>query len=278
MIINVIKRYFPTFINYISWWLQSVLPLWKQVEYYKEYQTKLKAYQGKDKATETINESLYLISIGTNDFLENYFAFPGRSSQYSVGLYQDFLAGIAKDFVKKLHGLGARKISLGGLPPMGCMPLERATNLGTGGECVGRYNDIAVQFNSKLEKLVEKLSKELPGSNLVFSNPYEPFMRIIKNPSSFGKWINNTNFIIFSILYVVIVVWMVKKMKGLRWWEQHVVRRGCSRWDMVVKGITHSHVPMQTSMCFGIHFTQHRRLITSWPMLSWTARSLTSYK
>lgn len=66
------------------------------------------------------------------------------------------------------------------------MPLERATNIGTGGECVGRYNDIAVQFNSKLDKMVEKLSKELPGSNLVFSNPYEPFMRIIKNPSSFG--------------------------------------------------------------------------------------------
>ncbi|KAG2298010.1 hypothetical protein Bca52824_034482 [Brassica carinata] len=107
----------------------SVLPLWKQLEYYKEYQTKLEAYQGKDQATETITNSLYLISIGTNDFLENYFAFPGRSSQYSVDLYQDFLAGIAKDFVKKLHGLGARKISLGGLPPMGCMPLERATNL-----------------------------------------------------------------------------------------------------------------------------------------------------
>ena len=86
----------------------------------------------------------------------------------------------------KLHGLGARKISLGGLPPMGCMPLERATNIGTGGECVGRFNDIAVQFNGKLERLVEKLSKELSGSVLVFSNPYEPFMRIIKNPSSFG--------------------------------------------------------------------------------------------
>ncbi|CAN7012104.1 hypothetical protein IGI04_012664 [Brassica rapa subsp. trilocularis] len=164
----------------------SVLPLWKQLEYYKEYQTKLEAYQGKDRATDTITNSLYLISIGTNDFLENYFAFPGRSSQYSVDLYQDFLAGIAKDFVTKLHGLGARKISLGGLPPMGCMPLERATNIGTGGECVGRFNDIAVQFNGKLERLVEKLSKELSGSVLVFSNPYEPFMRIIKNPSSFG--------------------------------------------------------------------------------------------
>ncbi|VVB17382.1 unnamed protein product [Arabis nemorensis] len=114
----------------------------------------------------------YLISIETNDFLENYFAFlGGRSSQYSVGLYQDFLARITKDFVKKLHELGARKISLGGVPPMGCMPLERATNIGTGGECIGRFNDIVVQFNGKLEKLVEKLSKELPGSVLVFSNP-----------------------------------------------------------------------------------------------------------
>lgn len=164
----------------------SVLPLWKQLEYYEEYQRKLRSYQGSSKAEDTISESLHIISIGTNDFVENYYAFPRRSSQYPVGLYEDFLVGIARDFVKKLYGLGARKISLGGLPPMGCLPLERATNFGAAGECVGRYNDVAVEFNGKLEKLVGRLNKELTGVKLVFSNPYDTFMRIIKNPSSYG--------------------------------------------------------------------------------------------
>ncbi|KAI4346598.1 hypothetical protein L6164_007480 [Bauhinia variegata] len=58
----------------------SVIPLWKQLEYYKEYQNKLRAYVGEIKANEIINESLHMTSLGTNDFLENYYAFPGRQS------------------------------------------------------------------------------------------------------------------------------------------------------------------------------------------------------
>ncbi|KAK1584649.1 hypothetical protein Q3G72_034815 [Acer saccharum] len=49
----------------------SVIPLWKEMEYYKEYQETLRGYIGNEKANEVLGEALYLISIGTNDFLEN---------------------------------------------------------------------------------------------------------------------------------------------------------------------------------------------------------------
>ncbi|EEF33433.1 GDSL esterase/lipase At2g04570 [Ricinus communis] len=165
----------------------SVIPFWQQLEFYKNYQKRLKAYLGEAKGEETISEALHLISIGTNDFLENYYAIPGgRSAQYSIRQYEDFLAGIAEIFVRKLYALGARKISLGGLPPMGCMPLERSTNIMGGNECVERYNNVALEFNGKLNSLATKLNKELPGIKLVFSNPYYIFLHIIKNPSSYG--------------------------------------------------------------------------------------------
>ncbi|KAF4396370.1 GDSL esterase/lipase At2g04570 [Cannabis sativa] len=164
----------------------SVIPLWKELEYYKEYQKKLKTYQGEEKAKEIIGEALYMISIGTNDFLENYYTMPGRSSRYNIQQYQDFLIGIAGNFIRQLYALGARKISLGGLPPMGCLPLERTTNLFGQNNCVERYNAVSLEFNGKLDKLISTLNKELPQLKMVFSNPYNPLLSIIKQPSSYG--------------------------------------------------------------------------------------------
>ncbi|KAK7287537.1 hypothetical protein RIF29_00818 [Crotalaria pallida] len=165
----------------------SVIPLWKQLEYYMGYQKKLSTYVGENRAKETIAKSLHIISLGTNDFLENYYAIPGgRASQYTPSEYQNFLSGIAENFIKKLYGLGARKISLGGLPPMGCLPLERTTNFAGGNECVSNYNDIALEFNDKLNKLTAKLKKKLPRVRLVFSNPYDALLHVVKRPNEYG--------------------------------------------------------------------------------------------
>ncbi|KDO59580.1 hypothetical protein CISIN_1g018590mg [Citrus sinensis] len=168
----------------------AVIPMWKELEYYKDYQKLLRAYLGETKANEIISEALHVISAGTNDFLENYYAMPAgpgsRRTQFTITGYQDFLADIAQNFVKSLYNLGARKISLGGLPPMGCMPLERTTNLMGQHECVERYNNVASQFNGKLSGLVLKLNKELPGIKLVFSNPYFAFVQIIRRPALYG--------------------------------------------------------------------------------------------
>ena len=94
--------------------------------------------------------TLYLISVGTNDFLENYYTvFPGRSTQFSVDQYQNFLIGIAGDFIREIYRLGARKISLGGLPPMGCLPLERTRRALFGNVCIEEYNTVAMDFNQQ---------------------------------------------------------------------------------------------------------------------------------
>ncbi|XP_014502571.1 GDSL esterase/lipase At2g04570 [Vigna radiata var. radiata] len=164
----------------------SVIPLWKQLEYYKGYQKNLSAYLGESKAKETITDALHLTSLGTNDFLENYYTMPGRASQYTPQQYQIFLAGIAENFIRSLYELGARKISLGGLPPMGCLPLERTTNIAGGNDCVARFNNIALEFNDRLKNLTVKLNQELPGIKLVFSNPYYIMLNIIRKPELYG--------------------------------------------------------------------------------------------
>lgn len=158
------------------------------MEYYKEYQKKLNAHVGDQRANTIISESVYLISMGTNDFLENYYTLPNRRRQYSVNQYQDYLVGIAEWLVKQLYSLGARKVSLGGLPPMGCLPLERTTSYftGNGNTCNDDYNKVAIVFNWKLSGLVKRLNSELPGSKIVLSNPYAIFLHIVRKPSAYG--------------------------------------------------------------------------------------------
>ncbi|KAK9284360.1 hypothetical protein L1049_023531 [Liquidambar formosana] len=164
----------------------SVIPFWKELEYYKDYQKKLKAYLGDRKAKKILREALYLISLGTNDFLENYYTIPRRQSQFTVEQYRDFLIGIARNFIKELYGLGGRKMSIGGLPPMGCLPLERTTNFMNGGECIGEYNNVALGFNNMLNNLVVTLNMELAGLKIVLSNPYDIFLQMIQKPSLYG--------------------------------------------------------------------------------------------
>lgn len=175
--------------------MQNVLPVWKEVEYYKDYQNKLIANVGEQKAKFIISEALYLISMGTNDFLENYYTLPNTQSQYSVDEYQVFLIGLAENFIKEIYGLGARKMSLTGLPPMGCLPLERTTNFlnGYGEGCNDEYNTVALHFNQKLSGLVQKLNKVLPGIRVVLSDPYNIFMQIVLKPSSFGEFFQLIN-------------------------------------------------------------------------------------
>lgn len=164
----------------------SVIPLCKELEYYKEYQEKLRGYLGNDKANHLLSEALYLISIGTNDFLENYYLSSRRSSKYSVKEYQSFLVGIAGDFIVQLYQLGARKITISGLPPMGCLPLERTTNVLSGSNCIEEYNNVAKDFNKKMQDLTMKLQKEHDGIKLVLSSTYDIAIEIIDNPASYG--------------------------------------------------------------------------------------------
>ncbi|EHA8588158.1 GDSL esterase/lipase [Cocos nucifera] len=162
------------------------------VLYYKEYQTRLKSYLGEEKAKHTLREAAYVISIGTNDFIENYFAYTtDRYKQFTVGEYVDFLAGLARDFFKELYTLGARKIGFTGLGPIGCVPLERSLNLiTTGGSCMEEYNKVARDFNAKVQASIDELSATLPGIQLKLAPVYDFFLYVVQNGFLYGKFLS----------------------------------------------------------------------------------------
>ncbi|KAG9137295.1 hypothetical protein Leryth_014930 [Lithospermum erythrorhizon] len=163
----------------------SVLPLEREIHYFKEYKKQLKEYLGNKKAEKILSDALYITSIGTNDFLENYYVRPKRVLEYSVDKYQDFLLNLTSEFVKTLYQLGGRKILLAGLPPMGCLPLIRTVNIFTWGSCKEEYNQVAIEYNKKLEGLVRLLSKEFKEIEVVLTDSYNILEDIIKNPRNY---------------------------------------------------------------------------------------------
>lgn len=67
------------------------MSLAKQREYLRHYEIHLRQMMGAEKASEVMKNALYILSMGTNDFLQNYFVEVVRSKQYSVEQYQNFL-------------------------------------------------------------------------------------------------------------------------------------------------------------------------------------------
>ncbi|XP_062193733.1 GDSL esterase/lipase At2g42990-like [Phragmites australis] len=164
----------------------SVITLSEQLAYFKEYTDRLKIAKGEAAAKQIIGEALYIWSIGTNDFIENYYNLRQRRLQYTVGEYEAYLLGLAESAIRRVHALGGRKMDFTGLTPMGCLPAERLGNRFDPGECNEEYNAVARTFNGNLQKLVAKLNKDLPGLQLVFADTYKLLADVVDKPANYG--------------------------------------------------------------------------------------------
>ncbi|KHN38683.1 GDSL esterase/lipase [Glycine soja] len=134
--------------------LYSSIPLSKQLECYKECQTKLVEAAGQSSASSIISDAIYLISAGTSDF--------------------------------SLYALGARRIGVTSLPPIGCLPAVITLFGAHINECVTSLNSDAINFNEKLNTTSQNLKNMLPGLNLVVFDIYQPLYDLATKPSENG--------------------------------------------------------------------------------------------
>jgi hypothetical protein len=87
--------------------------------------------------------------------------------------------------------LGARRIGVTSLPPIGCLPAA-ITIFGLGGnQCVGRLNKDAVSFNNRLNATSQRLKNRLSGLKLVVFDIYQPLLNLSTDPTANGTWITS---------------------------------------------------------------------------------------
>ncbi|KAF3451402.1 hypothetical protein FNV43_RR07497 [Rhamnella rubrinervis] len=165
--------------------LSSVLSIPKQLEYFMHYKIKLRKLVGGGNAEHIIRNALIIMSMGTNDFLQNYYLEPIRSKEYTVEEYENFLVSRLADNIKDMYRVGGRRLVVVGVPPMGCMPVVRSIFGGNSNTCVDTYNKVASSFNSKIQKELATITATT-GMKTAFVDAYALVLDAINHPQKFG--------------------------------------------------------------------------------------------
>ncbi|GKV16634.1 hypothetical protein SLEP1_g27250 [Rubroshorea leprosula] len=166
--------------------LYETLSLPQQLEHYKKYQKQLAAIAGQSNASSIISGGLYMLSDGASDFLQNYYINPLLYKVYTPDQFSDILMHSYSNFIQKLYGLGARKIGVTSLPPLGCLPAAITVFGEDSNKCVAKLNRDAVSFNNKLNTTSQSLQKQLSGLNLLVFDIYKPLLDLVNHPADNG--------------------------------------------------------------------------------------------
>ncbi|KAL8514783.1 hypothetical protein ACS0TY_013748 [Phlomoides rotata] len=168
--------------------LVSVTGLRDQLEEFKEYVGKLKGGVGEESANKILSNSVFLVVAGSDDLANTYYTLGIRRLQYDISSYADFLVASASTFLQDLYRVGARRIAVFSIPPIGCLPFQRTLAGGSLRACAENYNQAAQLVNTKLSFQLNSLNKDasMPQSRFVFIDIYTPFYDLIQHPLNYG--------------------------------------------------------------------------------------------
>ncbi|RYQ97909.1 hypothetical protein Ahy_B08g093988 [Arachis hypogaea] len=177
--------------------LWDAIPLSQQLEHYKECQNILVEVAGQSNASSIISGAIHLVSAGNSDFIQNYYINPLLNKVYTADQFSDILIQHYANFIQacfphistlqhNLYALGARRIGVTTLPPMGCVPAAITLFGSDSNVCVARLNTDALNFNMKLNSTSESLLRNLPGLKLVILDIYQPLYELVTKPSENG--------------------------------------------------------------------------------------------
>ncbi|KAL2550921.1 GDSL esterase/lipase APG [Forsythia ovata] len=85
---------------------------------------------------------------------------------------------------QNLYGLGARRIGVTSLPPVGCLPATRTLFGFHESGCVSRINTDAQGFNKKINSAATQLQKQLPDLKIAIFDIFKPLYDLVQNPSN----------------------------------------------------------------------------------------------
>ncbi|KAM7256705.1 hypothetical protein ACFE04_012446 [Oxalis oulophora] len=170
----------------ISSTIGPALSLSDQLDLFRNYLAKIKSAAGEEKAANILSQGLFLICVGSNDIANTYYGTPLRYPKYDINAYTDLTTSFASSFFQELYGLGARKVAVFGIPPIGCVPSQRTIYGGMHRECSEKENKLALLYNSKLYSVIDHLNSQFSDSKIVYVDVYYNLLSIIQNAAKYG--------------------------------------------------------------------------------------------
>ncbi|PIN09023.1 Triacylglycerol lipase [Handroanthus impetiginosus] len=165
----------------------NIIRIYEQLNLFQQYQERVSEMIGAQETKRLVQGALVLITLGGNDFVNNYYLVPYsvRSRQYSIQNYVPFVVSEYKKVLQRLYKLGARRVIVTGTGPLGCVPAELALH-STNGECVPEFQYAASLFNPQLVQMLNQLNREAGGHVFIAANTNQMHMDFISNPQQFG--------------------------------------------------------------------------------------------
>jgi len=126
----------------------NIIHIVKQLRYFEQYQKRLSALIGAEEATRLVRGALVLITLGGNDFVNNYYLVPysARSREFSLPDYVSYVLSEYAHILEHLYDLGARRVLVQGVGPIGCVPAELALH-SLDGTCDPELQRAAEMYN-----------------------------------------------------------------------------------------------------------------------------------
>ncbi|KAL9250110.1 GDSL esterase/lipase-like protein [Drosera capensis] len=166
----------------------NVWPFPDELVWFNKYVQDLSALVGNETAKETINNAVCLFSMGTNDWIRNYFIpenICGRALQYTVDQYADFLVRVFNQSLEVLYKGGCRRFIVYSVPATGCMPTVKAVAGNFSGKCVDRFNNAAVIHNTKIQQALLGFN-QTHDVKTAYVSFYELLLDAVYNSSKYG--------------------------------------------------------------------------------------------
>ncbi|XP_065850258.1 GDSL lipase-like [Euphorbia lathyris] len=163
-----------------------VMDLPAQLNHFGDVQKLLRNKLGEEEAKDMIEEAVYLISIGSNDYMVNYLGNPQMQQKYNPEMYVSMVIANLTNAILDLYDKGARKFAILNLSPLGCIPTLRAMNPDVSG-CFEAASALALAHNHALKTVLVNTLHRL--KSIKFSNPeysYNWLNNRIMNPSKYG--------------------------------------------------------------------------------------------
>lgn len=165
----------------------NIIRISQQLQYFQQYQQRVAALIGEDATQQLVNGALVLITLGGNDFVNNYYLVPfsARSRQFALPDYVRYLISEYRKILEILYELGARRVLVTGTGPIGCVPAEIAQR-GRNGQCSVELQTAASMFNPQLVEMLNELNGDIGSTVFVAANAFKMNMDFITSPERYG--------------------------------------------------------------------------------------------
>ncbi|KAK9115422.1 hypothetical protein Syun_022219 [Stephania yunnanensis] len=131
-----------------------------------------------------IQQAFFFFESGSNDVF-NYFL-PFDTAKLDPGAFVQTMLTEAEHFIDQICQLGAHRIAIFSLGPVGCVPARVNLPEAPTDKCYGKMNKIVKAYNAGLENLAKSVPSKYPGTVATYGDVYKVVQLFRAMPKHYG--------------------------------------------------------------------------------------------